>query len=241
MHLKNRVISSLTSTQFGAIAPCLTEMHIQTGQTLYEPGDFVEAIFFPTDAVLSVVTVMKDGRCVEAATIGNESVVGVVTALAGVAARARTFAQIGGGALRLPALRLRELVLEHPSLMKLLFVHVHGDIAQSEQSVACNALHSAKQRLARWLLLSQDRVGSSIITLTQEYLAIMLGVQRTTVTAAAQALRTEGIVLYRRGRIEVIDRAGLERAACECYTAALRLPAVSMPVIDPAAMVEEVA
>ena len=194
-------------------------MQLSAGQTLYSPGDVVQAVYFPGDAVLSVVTVMQDGRAVEAATVGNEGVVGVITALAAVPAHARTFAQIGGSIFRLPAAHLREMVAESPQLLKVLLVHVHQSIAQSEQSVACNALHSARERLARWLLLSQDRVGSAEIKLTQDYLAVMLGVQRTTVSSLAQEFKQCGAIRYSRGRILIIDRPALEDATCECYLA----------------------
>lgn len=217
MQLRNRVLSNLSTAELNALSPFLTEIHLAAGQVLYEPGDEVEAVYFPSDAVLSVVTVMRDGRSVEAATIGYESVVGVISALSDTRAHARTFTQIGGSALKAPAARLRTLVADSPSLLKVLLSHVQGDIAQAEQSVACNALHSAAERLARWLLLSQDRVGSPLILLTQEYLAIMLGVQRTTVTKIARILKVNGTIAYSRGRIEVLNRASLERASCECY------------------------
>jgi CRP-like cAMP-binding protein len=223
MQLRNLVLSNLNLSQFGVMSPFLTEVHLAAGQALYEPGDDVEAIYFPSDAVLSIVAVMRDGRSVEAATVGNESVVGVINALAGAPVHSRTFAQIGGSALKLPATRLRTLVGESPSLLKILLMHVQDSIAQAEQSVACNALHTASERLARWLLLSQDRVGSPMIPLTQEYLAVMLGVQRTTVTEVAKVLKAAGVISYRRGRIEITDRLALERASCECYVAPRRM------------------
>ena len=119
----------------------------------------------------------------------------------------------------LAAARLREAAVSSPSLLRLLMRYVQQDIAFSEQSVACNALHGATARLARWLLVTQDRVDSTKIPLTQEYLAIMIGVQRTTATASALALKSAGLIRYMRGKIEILDRAGLEAAACECYWA----------------------
>ena len=217
MRLLNDVLSGLSMSQMARVSPFLSEIQLAAGQSVHEPGQRVDAVYFPSDAVLSVVTVMLDGRSVEAATIGNESVAGVVSALAGVPAHARTFAQIAGGALKMPAWALAEQVSADATLLKSFLGHVHKDIAQAEQSVACNAIHSATERLARWLLLSQDRVGSSRIALTQEYLSIMLGVQRTTVTSVAQYLRSKGLIIYTRGRIDILDREGLEHAACECY------------------------
>jgi CRP-like cAMP-binding protein len=219
MQSLNHVLANLTPRHFGEISPSLEEVQLTAGQVLYDPGDVVRAVYFPTDAVLSIATVMQNGETVETATVGNESVVGVITALAEGRAHARTYTQMAGGALKLPTSQLTRLVKEHPVLLKLLLAHVQRHIAQAEQSVACNAVHSATQRLARWLLLFQDRVDSPVVVLTQEYLGLVLGVQRTTVTAVAQGLRSRGAISYSRGRIEIVDRPLLEQAACECYAA----------------------
>lgn len=219
MPKNNKVLARLTPAQWALVSPFMERMQIRSGETLYQPGEVVQAVYFPTTAVLSVVTVMSDGRCVEAATIGNESAVGIVGALSGMGVHARTFAQVEGVAYRLAATRLRPILFDDPKMMRHFLTHVQGDIAQSEQSVACNALHSVRQRLARWLLLTQDRVGSPEFAMTQEYLSIMMGVQRTTVTAAAQNLRALGSIRYCRGRIAVTDRPNLERLSCECYFA----------------------
>ena len=213
------VLKNLTSARLKEVSPFLQDVYLSEGDILYDAGEVVEAVYFPEDAVISVVTVMRDGQMIETATIGNESVVGVIAALAEGRTYARTFVQVGGQAMKLPASHLRRLVKESPELLKILLSRVQRDIAQAEQSVACNALHNVTQRLARWLLLFQDRVESPVVVLTQEYLAMVLGVQRTTVTAAAQTLRERGAISYRRGRIEIVDRKRLERASCECYAA----------------------
>ena len=218
MEFRNQVLAELTPSQLTLLQPHLIERHLVSGEVLYQPGDRVEAVFFPSTAVTSVVTVMEDGRCVESATLGNESVVGAVPALSEAPSHARVFIQVPGDAWQLTASIFRRHVLNDPALLKIILRHVQRDIGQSEQSVACNALHNVVQRLARWILLTQDRVGDSRIPLTQEYLAIMLGVQRTTVTSAAQSLKKAGLIRYMRGRIDVTNRAGLKRVACECYT-----------------------
>jgi CRP-like cAMP-binding protein len=214
---RNLFLSRLSSAQLSAIEVDLVLVRLATSQVIQEAGEKVQSVYFPSNAVVSVVTVMRDGRSVESATLGYESVIGVVPALTGMAGHARVFVQIAGGALKMDATRLRERVSHDPMLLRSLLFHVQNDIAQSEQSAACNALHLAKQRLARWLLLTDDRVDGTVVNLTQDYLAVMLGVQRTTVSTLAAELKSEGLIDYQRGRIEILDRPALEALSCECY------------------------
>ena len=190
---------------------------MRSGEVLYEPERAVEWVYFPITCVLSVVNVMRDGRTVESATVGRESVVGVLNALGSRDAVNRTLVQIAGEAIRLPAGRLNEVALTRPGLMNLLLRHTQANLAQAHQSVACNALHPVNARLCRWLLLSEDRTGSPIVPLTQDYLATMLGVQRTTVTQAMRVLKAGNLISYSRGKIRIADRQGIEDLACECY------------------------
>jgi CRP-like cAMP-binding protein len=169
--------------------------------------------------VLSVVTVMVNGRTVESDTVGYESVVGVLCALGGTQAVSRTFTQIPGSAVRLSAARLRRQADESPAFRKLLIRHAQANLAQAHQSVACNALHELSERLCRWLLMSHDRTASDDVQLTQQYLATMLGVQRTTVTEALGELASAGMIRQGRGCIHIIDRAQMEALVCECYGA----------------------
>jgi CRP-like cAMP-binding protein len=127
------------------------------------------------------------------------------------------FAQIGGAAISIPAAALRERAFHSPSFLRLILRFAQSNASQADQSVACNALHNVSARLARWLLMTDDRVGNDTVPLTQEYLAVMVGVQRTTVSAAAAELKAAKLIRYVRGRIEIIDRQGLEQRACECY------------------------
>jgi CRP-like cAMP-binding protein len=195
----------------------MREMTLPVGQVIYESGEYVDEVVFPSTAVVSVVTSMRDGRSVETATIGFESAVGLLPALSQEPAPSKIFAQIGGAAIGLPARALRERVESSPALMSLVLRFVQSNTSQAEQSVACNALHDVDARLARWLLLTDDRIGNDLVPLTQQYLSVMVGVQRTTVSAAAAELKAAGLIRYVRGRIEIIDRKGLERHACECY------------------------
>ncbi|MDP3175540.1 MAG: Crp/Fnr family transcriptional regulator [Phenylobacterium sp.] len=217
MSHRNLFLARLSAAQLSALDGDLRPTRLVTGEVLHEAGEKVQSVYFPNNGVVSVVTVMKDGRAVESATLGFESVVGVVSALTGAASHARVFVQIAGGALKMDAARLRAFVDNDPKVLRSLLLHVQNDIAQAEQTSACNALHLSKHRLARWLLLTDDRVDGAVVNLTQDYLAVMLGVQRTTVSTLASELKAEGLIDYQRGRIEIVDRARLEMLSCECY------------------------
>jgi CRP-like cAMP-binding protein len=216
---RNQLIRLFSKTDRVALADHLAPVSLASGEILYEPDYPVEWVYFPTTSVLSVVTVMADGRTVESDTVGYESAVGVLASLGATVAVARTFVQIAGEAVRISSARLRHRAeLSHP-LQRLLIRHAYANLAQAHQSAACNALHELEQRLCKWLLMSQDRVADPDVRLTQQYLATMLGVQRTTVTEALGDLAAKGLVRRRRGSIEILDRARLEMRVCECYEA----------------------
>jgi len=195
------------------------EISLERGEVLFEPGDPVERVFFPSNAVLSVLTVMLDGHAVESSTIGHESATPLLWTLASQPSRARIFTQIGGAATRLPASVLRARARESAELTTLLIRHSASITFQAEQGVACNILHDAPARLARWLLMTQDRTGNRSLPLTQEYMSVMTGVQRTTISLVANQLRAAGLIRFSRGNVEVLDRPGLQERACECYGA----------------------
>jgi len=216
---RNYVLRAMGRADRRALEPHMQEIALGAGDILYEPGYPVEWVYFPDTAVLSVVTVMSDGRMVESDTVGCESVVGVLSALGASPSISRTFTQIGGDAIKLSAARLRRQGEESGALRRLLIRHAQANLAQAHQSVACNALHDLNQRLCRWLLMSQDRTAEMEVRLTQQYLATMLGVQRTTVTEALRQLATAGLISRGRGRIRLLDRPRLEAQVCECYEA----------------------
>lgn len=217
MEFRNYLLRALSAADRQAIIPHLAEVSLERGQSLFEPGDPVEQVFFPSNAVLSIATVMRDGRSVESSTIGHESATPLLWALSGGCSRARIFAQIGGAAIRIPAATLRAKAAESPALMALLVRHAASLNFQAEQGVACNILHDAPARLARWLLMTQDRTGNRSLPLKQEHMSVMTGVQRTTISAVANQLRGAGLIRFSRGNVEILDRPGLEAAACECY------------------------
>jgi CRP-like cAMP-binding protein len=219
MIIRNYVLRGLNQADHGALEPHLQEITLASGDILYEPDYPVDWVYFPNTAVLSVVTVMADGRTVESDTVGYESVVGSLCALGASVSVSRTLTQIPGTAVRLSASRLRHRAEGSSALRRLLIRHAQANLAQAHQSVACNALHELNQRLCRWLLMSHDRTAGDVVQLTQQYLAAMLGVQRTTVTGALRALAEAELIRTGRGRIHILDRASLEAQVCECYGA----------------------
>jgi CRP-like cAMP-binding protein len=214
---RNYVLRALAAPDRAALESAFTKVTLVPGEVLYEPDYEVDWVWFPCTAVLSVVTVMTDGRTVESDTVGRESAVGILAALGGAISTSRTFTQISGEAIRLSASRLRRQSGESAALMRLLVRHSLANLAQAHQSVACIALHDVSARICRWLLMSQDRTASDSVRLTQQYLATMVGVQRTTITRLLSDLAAQGILAKSRGCIEILDRARLEARACECY------------------------
>jgi CRP-like cAMP-binding protein len=215
--LKNRLLSALSPDDFGLISPHLTHVDLEKGRLLYDPGDDITTVYFPHDVVISLMTLMKNGAAIESATIGREGALGLMSALAPRQALSRCIVQVAGRASRIASHHLRDIWDQSAALRML--VDRHGDalFAHAAQSVACNALHSVEARFCRWLLSCRDRIDVDTVSVTQEFLADMLGVQRTTVTAVAGALQAKGLIRYRRGMVDIIDRPGLEAIACECY------------------------
>lgn len=222
MHWTNHFLESLGEGDRGLLEPHLSRITLERNALLDEVGRPIRFIYFPVDSILSVVTVMRSGAQVESRTIGRESAYGLLQVLGSPLSFERMIVQFSGAAWRTPLNTLRDIALRRPSLVTAIVQHAQASIIQASQNVACNSLHSAEQRLCRWLLLTQDRVGSELLALTQEHLAVMLGVQRTTVTAIASQLQERGAISYVRGKITIQNRELVLRLACECYEAVER-------------------
>lgn len=223
MLFRNRILSIIDKADLVALLPAMTEVTWGPQQGIFEVGGPVEMVHFPSSAGLSVVAVMADGAEVECATVGYEGAVGVLPALSGATSTSRAYVQLPGSGISVSAAALRDRAARSPALLELLLRSAQTLIAQEEQSVACNALHDVEARLSRWLLICHDRLNTPVMPITQEYLAIMLGLQRTTVSAAAGVLRGEGLIRYTRGQLEILDRDALKARSCECYGAVLRM------------------
>lgn len=212
----NRLIQGLVSEDRDALLGIATPVEFDLGHVFNEPDDPVEQLHFIDSGFCSSVAMLEDGRTVETVMIGREGVLGVVASVVPHHTHTRV-AQMAGRARRVDAGRFRALSAQRPGVRDAVATYMARLQGELEQSAACNALHHAGQRFAKWLLRCHDRVEGDTLNLTQEYLASMLGSQRTTVNEAAQGLQKAGAIAYSRGRITVLDRSALERAACECY------------------------
>lgn len=216
----NLLLLALRSADHAMVGPHLEQMELGRDAILFDAGDEVRYVYFPCDGTtISLVALMQDGAIAETATVGREGAIGGIVSKGFLPAFARAVVQIAGPAVRIDVGRLNAAKKASETLDDLFNRYADCLLAQVLQSVACNALHSIEQRAARWLLSMQDRIGEDELPLTQEFLAEMLGVQRTYVTRVASALQTDGLIRYRRGRITVADRARLHQASCECYDA----------------------
>ncbi len=217
MRYRNRVLSSINEEDIFALRPHLREIYVSRGQVLIPENSRVDHVYFPSSAILSSVIVLQDGRQCEVSTLGTDGMGGGLACLTGEISTERLFAQIAGGLIALPAEALKERVHASPALLLLLLQRLQAGQVEAGQGVACNALHEAPARLARWLLMTMDRIGAAEFPLTQTYLAVMVGVQRTTISGVANRLKHLGLIGYSRGIVTILDRAGLEAEACECY------------------------
>lgn len=219
----NRLLDSLAHDDLAAVLGLSARQNMAVSQEFWAPNETISRVHFVLDGVISSVGEMSDGRSVEVMMVGREGAAGVEAALIPARAASRTTCQVEGSCLSVDAGRLRELTSTRPALREALLHFQVGLQHELERSAACHALHRADQRLAKWLLRCHDRTLREVLPLTQEYLASMLGAQRTTVNEGAQALVDQGAIRYARGRITVLSRDALRRAACECY----RVPAGS--------------
>lgn len=214
---RNRVLASLSPHDLALIEPHLKDVTMTQGILLQEQGDQVSYIYFPHSGMISLLAVMQSGNSVETATVGREGVVGAMSGFGLRHAFTRAVVQVGGEASRIGIAKFQEAAKKSASLRETIARFNEGLLAQVQQTAACNALHELEERMCRWLLQTQDRAGGSVITLTHEFLSQMLAVRRTTVTLVARGLQDAGIIKYRRGKIEILDRKKLEKRACECY------------------------
>jgi CRP-like cAMP-binding protein len=216
-HCGNRLLAALGGEDFAYLEPHLTVVDFQRGQVVYEAGETLRYTYFPHNAVISLVTVMLDGKSAEMATFGCESLFGLVSAFVSRNSFGRYIVQIPGMASRIELDRMHDAFRTRPGIQQLVLRFTEALLAQTLQSVACNATHSVEARCCRWILSTRDRWASDELPLTHEFLAEMLGVQRSTVSAATRALHEAGLINQSRGVITIVDRRRLEETSCECY------------------------
>jgi CRP-like cAMP-binding protein len=214
---QNKLLSALPRKEYERLVPHLEFVSLPFKRVLYEPNQLIDYVYFPNSGVISMMTITEDGETVEAATTGNEGMVGLPILLGVERVPLQVIAQIAGDALRMRSEIFKREVTPDCLLHQLLLRYTQAIISQLSQTVACNRLHSVEERCCRWLLLCHDRVGSREFFLTQELLSQMLGVRRASVSVVAAVLQKAGLIRYTRGKIRILDRQGLEAAACECY------------------------
>jgi CRP-like cAMP-binding protein len=222
---ENQLLTALSSSDYSLLRPHLKEVGLEQGSVLQDHGERVQYVYFPVSGMISLLTVMRDGKGVETVVVGREGALGAHCAFGIWHAYSRAVVQISGRAARIAGAQFQKAVRESERMGDLLLRYRELRLAQTQQSAACNALHGAESRLSRWLLQTSDVIGADMVPLTQEFLSQMLGVRRTTVTAIARTLQETGMIHYTRGRIEISDREKLEKSACECYEVLRRQPA----------------
>jgi CRP-like cAMP-binding protein len=219
---QNHLLAALPPDERERIYPYLELIPMPLGKVLYESGDVLRHVYFPTDAIISLLYVMTDGASGEISVVGNEGLIGVALFMGGETTPSRAVVQSAGFAYRLIGQRLKDEFHRNGEMQLLLLRYTQALLTQMAQTAVCNRHHSVDQQLCRWLLLSLDRLPANQLVMTQELIANMLGVRREGVTEAAGKLQKLGIIRYSRGRITVLDRPSLEKICCECYAVVKR-------------------
>ena len=214
---QNHLLAALLDAQSSSLSPHLELVPMKLGDVLYEPGDTLSYVYFPTSSIISLHYLLENGGSAEMAGVGNEGVLGVALFMGGESTPSRAVVHTGGFGYRLAASVIMAEFDRAGPVMRLLLRYIQALLTQMSQTAVCNRHHTVEQQLCRWLLLTLDRLGEHELTMTQELIANMLGVRREGVTEAAGRLQGYGFISYRRGHITVLDRKGLEADVCECY------------------------
>jgi CRP-like cAMP-binding protein len=213
----NRVLASIPAKTYQRLRAHLESVNLAFGKILYEPGDTIRHVYFPVNCLVSLLTAVDKRRTLEVGMVGNEGMAGMPLVLGVDVSGGRALVQGGGNALRMTTTRFRTEFDRIKPLQQALLRYTHALMAQISQTAACNRFHAAEARLARWLLMTRDRVGSDSFRLTHEFLADMLGLRREGVSEAASALKRRKLIAYSRGEIQILDGRGLTASSCSCY------------------------
>jgi len=215
--LKNTILASLPHKELGRFQAALELVSLKFGQVLYEPGKAIQHVYFPINCLISLLTAVDKRRSLEVGMVGNEGMAGMPFILGMGVSGVRAIVQGGGDALRMAAGPFHIEFERNPALQEALYRYMYALMTQISQTAACNRFHEAEPRLARWLLMTRDRVMSDEFPLTHEFLAHMLGMRREGVTEAASVFKRRKLIKYRRGKIQILDLKGLKAASCSCY------------------------
>jgi CRP-like cAMP-binding protein len=214
---QNRILRSLSKAEWDVLRPQMTPITWKLSDIIYKEDEPIEDVFFVESGLASIVSQMSSGGSVEVSLVGRDGMLGTAALLGAKSTPHRTFTQVAGHGYRVKASIVQDAFDNNGNFKTAMRRYVQALFVQAAQGGACNRLHLAEERLARWLLTSADRLGVNPIPLTQEFLATMLGSRRSTVTVAAGILQKAGYIRYSRGKITILDRKGLESSACECY------------------------
>ena len=214
---KNQILSALPDEVYQRLLPHLEAVDLTNGKVLYEIDEVIKHLYFPHDAMISLVTQMADGKIVEVGLVGNDGMSGIGSLMGKSKSYERAIVQIPNGGVRISVEVMREEFEAGGPVQKILLRYANSLMRQVSQTAACNASHTTEERLSRWLLMCHDRVQTARFNLTQEFLAEMLGTRRGTVNVAAITLQSANLIQYQRGFITIVDRQGLEEFSCECY------------------------
>jgi CRP-like cAMP-binding protein len=215
--VRNKVLLAAPDSEYELMRADLRYIDLPHHLSLHEPAQKIECVYFPNRGMVSQVVVTKDGRTVEVGVVGNEGYVGAGLAAGLSRSPVREIIQIAGDGFRMMGNALERILRSAPQLQVLLNRHTGLQGMQVAQTAACNRLHDIQQRLSRWLLMTQDRVDSGLLPITHDYIATMMGTDRSTVSLAASVLQKQGIIEYARGAVKIVNRRKLEKSACECY------------------------
>ena len=221
--IANSLLAALPRAEYQSLLPSLETLSLKAGDVLQAPGEPIRHVYFPVDCAISLLATTGEGQALEVGLVGYEGMVGISLVLGGDVSSVRALVQEGGTAMRMRAVRFEKAFEECAPLQRELYRYADAKLAAARQAVACNSFHTVEGRLARWLLMTSDRVLSREFFLTQVLLARMLGVRRATVNEAAGPLQRRNLISYSRGNIKILDRKGLEATACRCYTRLGRL------------------
>jgi CRP-like cAMP-binding protein len=213
----NRLLALLPRVEYQRLSPRLKAVSLSPRQVLYKARSPIDYVYFPTSGIVSAMTIMEDGAAIEVATIGNEGMTGLTAFIGGKTSPYEVMVQVPGDGVRMSADVLKEVADQDGPLRRLLVLYHTAFATQVSYSVACNGLHKIERRCCRWLLMTADRVGTDVLPLTHEFLAVMLGVRRSSLTEVIHPLQERGLILNGRGKIRIVDRPGLEATSCECY------------------------
>lgn len=213
----NQLFGAMHPASRERIAGHLQPVKLKLGAVVCEAGGLLKHAYFPQGAVLSLLTVLENGSGIETATIGREGAFGLFAAMYSRVSFNRCIVQLEGGMVRCPIQLLQTEFKDSEHVRDLFVSYSETLLSQVQQSVACNAMHSTEERMCRWLLMMHDRAAGEVLPYTHEFLSEILGANRKSVTLAAQSMQTAGLISYRRGKIQILDRRGLEKASCECY------------------------